>query len=407
MTAQHPFSGIFIIALPLILSLSPLTARKDYRSALSAKEANAWIKHFLRRAPRRVVKRFHPGGPKSGRTLLAISYKDQIFDRRGFAKFRGIIQPVERITYVYSNCLRSNQLKVFVRNKRNLNALQYSAPGLFTDPMIRWDILEQRDCTGEGDAAKLFHGFIITTFTRPDPKERENDKKIFTDLLAGKEITPHRPGDQYNPRHNTVTRVLTRNTTWNHMLIVSDLTGSMGPYVGRLLLWQKQNAHLKRAKHFVFFNDGDKKKSSEKKAGVTGGIYQTGAENLNDIIKRAIEATAGGTGGDLQENDVEALLKGVQACPACQSLVLVADLRSPMRDFKLHSRILKPVKIILCGKGRTINLEYLDLARNSGGSLHTYDKDFTSIASMQENDTINIMGYTYMVRGGAFIRLRR
>ena len=70
------------------------------------------------------------------------------------------------------------------------------------------------------------------------------------------------------PMHNsrrTVERVFERNKSWENMLVVADLTGSMTPYTRQLLLRFKLNAARKAVKHFMFFNDGDMKPDRTKR----------------------------------------------------------------------------------------------------------------------------------------------
>ena len=44
-----------------------------------------------------------------------------------------------------------------------------------------------------------------------------------------------------------------RHPEWNNMLVVADLTGSMSPYVGQLLLWLKLKTTTHPAKYFSVF----------------------------------------------------------------------------------------------------------------------------------------------------------
>jgi hypothetical protein len=56
-------------------------------------------------------------------------------------------------------------------------------------------------------------------------------------------------------------------------------------------------------------------------------------------------------------------------------LILVADNSSAVKDMELLERIKKPVHIILCGSPadsmQAMQPEYLEIARRTGGTLHT------------------------------------
>jgi hypothetical protein len=65
--------------------------------------------------------------------------------------------------------------------------------------------------------------------------------------------------------NSVVFNVLKRNKKWNNKLIVADLTGSMYPYAQQVSTWMK--LHFMKdttSQHFVFFNDGDKKRMKTK-----------------------------------------------------------------------------------------------------------------------------------------------
>ena len=64
---------------------------------------------------------------------------------------------------------------------------------------------------------------------------------------------------------NVIFNVLKRNKQFKSKLIVADLTGSMYPYAQQISTWLKlQFLKDSTSQHFVFFNDGDKKKDIDK-----------------------------------------------------------------------------------------------------------------------------------------------
>ncbi len=201
-----------------------------------------------------------------------------------------------------------------------------------------------------------------------------------------------------------VMKVMERNKTWKKMLVVEDVTGSMMPFVADLLLWNALKGNLQNTEHFVFFNDGDQKETYEKTVGATGGIYHTKPKSVDVLEEVMISAIAGGEGGDTPENDIEAILEGLQKCPQCEEVILIADNNATPRDLEILEKINKPVHVILCGTAyRKINPAHLLIAWKTKGSLHTIKEDITTLAGMQEGQSVVVMGKTFKILNGKFV----
>jgi hypothetical protein len=214
----------------------------------------------------------------------------------------------------------------------------------------------------------------------------------------------------------TVLAVLTRmDTLWTNKIIVTDVTGSMMPYMNQVLIWHALKNAQNETDAYLFFNDGDNRKTHEKMIGATRGFYPARSEKMDDIYNTMITACLAGNGGDSPENDVEALLyvqkylkdSDDTRVPRTAELILVADALSPMRDCNLMGKINKPVRVILCGsesaEGVAINVDYLTLAAATGGSIHTIEKDIMDIALTKEDEVITVCGNQYVRKNGAFI----
>ena len=201
---------------------------------------------------------------------------------------------------------------------------------------------------------------------------------------------------------STVLKVLDR-MQWNSMLVVTDVTASMFPYTGQLLLWLKLNEDDRRIQQFVFFNDGDNREDDTKVAGRTGGIYSSGSSVFETIEELAFKAMINGNGGSIPENNVEALLHGIKACPDCGSIVMIADNSSAVSDLSLLKNVNRPVHIILCGIHNEINTDYLDIAKSTKGSIHFLNDDLLNLTVMKEGETITIHGLKYRIVNGKFI----
>lgn len=176
------------------------------------------------------------------------------------------------------------------------------------------------------------------------------------------------------PPDSTVIKVFDR-MQWNNMLVVADVTASMYAYSGQLLLWLKLHEDERRIKQFVFFNDGDDKEDDNKIMGSTGGIYSTSSSVFDVVEQLVFKTMSNGNGGNIPENNIEALLNGLHACPDCSAVIMIADNASKVSDMALLKQINKPVHIILCGVHDVINADYLNIAKSTGGSLHTAEED--------------------------------
>ncbi len=218
----------------------------------------------------------------------------------------------------------------------------------------------------------------------------------------------------YNPKKckglksdSLVMKVLDRNKDWKKMLVVEDVTGSMMPYIADLLLWNALKGNLQNTSHFVFFNDGDSKTIEDKVIGSTGGLYHAKPKNVEVLEETMISAIAAGDGDDTPENDIEAVLAGIKACPDCEEVILISDNNATPRDLELVSQITKPVRVILCGVRYAPNPAHLFIAWKTKGSLHTIKEDITKLKEMKEGETITIMGRSYKILNGEFITMKR
>jgi hypothetical protein len=174
-----------------------------------------------------------------------------------------------------------------------------------------------------------------------------------------------------------------------------------------LLLWNALKGNLQQTSHFVFFNDGDNTPNAEKEIGSTGGIYHATPKNVEVLEETMIAAIAGGNGDDIPENDIEAILAGIKACPDCAEVILIADNNATPRDLKLVEQITKPVHVILCGIKYAPNPAHLYIAWKTKGSLHTIKEDIDTLAKMEEGQTIKVMGASYKIINGKFVPIGR
>ncbi len=351
--------------------------------------------------------------------------------------------------------------------EQRIENLEKLSPGILKDAKIKWRFIRQTACSDKASAQALFHGIVITyrpmqsaaetaselkyldeilspksgtAVSAPDGKyvshsetfkalasppevfaTKERDfvvKGALSDAKTGKHIamesdsvfgTMPTPFTYFVPvdylLDSTVIKVLNRNK-WTNMAITADLTGSMSPYTAQLLLWFKLHTADKKVKQFVFFNDGNMTPDNKKVIGSTGGIYDARASSFEDVNVLARKTMMAGCGGDGPENNVEALLKAIGLCPDCNELIMIADNWAPVKDISLLAKVKKPVRVILCGTSFGINVQYLNLARATGGSVHTMEKDLTELIKLKENEEVVLNKQRFRIEKGVFVLVK-
>lgn len=299
------------------------------------------------------------------------------------------------VTYIFTQFKSTPSFDQRQLNLNRMRRLYDVASYLFTDERIHWNVLEQVAPKSRDEASAQYHGFILFY----EDMSRYATFAEVRNQLDSINIVNYRPKSKED---TLVQTIFERNEDWKRMNVICDLTGSMSPYTAQLLMWFKANLDNKRIIHFVFFNDGDDKINSRKRPNRTGGIYTVTPSDMDDLLRVVEECMLGGAGGDLMENDIEALLRGIESCRHCAEVILIADNLSPMRDYGLMNRIRRPVRVVLCGTQLGINTQYLDLARETRGSIHTIDQDIFDLDDLRNGDQITINGETYELKRGKF-----
>lgn len=196
---------------------------------------------------------------------------------------------------------------------------------------------------------------------------------------------------------------------WKNKIIVTDLTGSMYPYLDQILSWHILDQNNSINNQYVFFNDGDQTPDSKKIIGQIGGLYYTDADNLESLTGKMMETMQGGGGADSPENDIEALLHAIDKRKTNRTeIILIADNNSDIKDFKLLHRLNVPVRVILAGtEWIGANEQYLELAYQTKGSVHTIETDIENLFELNDGENINIGNNSYRISGGKFLRIDR
>ncbi len=350
---------------------------------------------------------------------------------------------VVKIELVYTKYRTSPTFDQKQLNYNRLVELKKLVPNLFENPLWEFELISQTNGNSQEECTPMFHGFIITF--RPNSsnntllQEAEYLDKVVAQLIkkSKKDSIPDKmtydlktrwdnvigyvhdtvwkineeeqvepPDFFYNHelfKDSTVINAFSRNNTWKNFIVVTDVTGSMSPYIAQVFVWLKEQAENNEAKYFVFFNDGDAKSSGQKKSLKTEGIYGGLNKGLDAVMQKAALCMKNGSGGgEGLENDVEAMLFGQEAYVEASEIILIADNYESMRDYKFLDQIKKPVRIIICGAKTRVNIEYLDLAKATKGSVHTTKSDVLNLSSVKENQIVTIDGQTYLFYNGRF-----
>ncbi|MBN1253484.1 MAG: hypothetical protein JXR51_11930 [Bacteroidales bacterium] len=209
----------------------------------------------------------------------------------------------------------------------------------------------------------------------------------------------------FEKNKNVVCSVIFRvKKNWKDKIIVTDLTGSMYPYMKQLLIWHSLKLMTDDKNEYVFFNDGDGKRDYEKLIGNTGGIYFTDSDSSDIVIGKVLETMRNGSGGDGPENDIEALIYAQKKRNQKEEIILIADNYSPVKDISLLAKLNVPVRIILCGTDWGINPDYIEIAYKTKGSIHTIEEDIMELEKMVDGKNLKIGKYEFVFSKGKFFK---
>jgi hypothetical protein len=319
-----------------------------------------------------------------------------------------------KVELVYTSYSKSDYFDQPKLNIDRLNTLKAQAPELFASSLTRWKFITQTDCHNEAEARQLFHGFVISyrpeklvPFSADMGKSFSDRVNLYVKLVA--DVAEKVPGAGERLKSNfadiqdsTILTVLNRKKGWKNMPIVCDVTGSMTPYMLQTMIWLKLNSKAAGTAAYTFFNDGDMTADADKVIGNTGGVYLGRAIVYDSIEALMLKAMYAGSGGDAPENNIEALIKTQGKLPGCKEIIMIADNYANVKDLAFLSKVRKPVHIILCGSSAGVNVDYLNIARATGGSVHTMESDLENLARLNEGEYVTIKGQKFKIEKGVF-----
>lgn len=298
------------------------------------------------------------------------------------------------IDYVFSQ--QSDKNAQHQLDQRRFLELYLQAPFIFQQSMIKWKAYEQLGFTTPKDAAKLMHGFVL--------KYKKIEPFLTQDPTTIKRALRKR---MQRPVDSTIYKIINRHPHWEKSVVVADFTCSMSPYFLEVMSWFCLHEFKKKKSYFAFFNDGDGKPNNLKTIGNTGGVHTFRTNDMDTVVYYIAETIKHGCSGDEPENDVEAILLAMNDNPDCKEIILVADNWSDIRDFGLRTKIKKPVRVLLCNTDYGINVQYINLALQTKGSIHTIEEDLDELYKLKVGTVFTMVGHEFMVKGGAIQLLRK
>jgi hypothetical protein len=190
------------------------------------------------------------------------------------------------------------------------------------------------------------------------------------------------------------------------MAVVADVTGSMSPYSTQVMLWLKNRPEILKDGRFVFFNDGDAKPDMLKRIGSTGGIHFAASTHYDSVYMAMNRAMRAGTGGDIPENNIEAVLETLKHWPDTDTILLIADNEASVKDISLLKKVKKPVSVMLCGATEKIHKDYIEITRVTGGRLFVLSTELAEMKKWQTGTEVKIRGKKYEYKNGELVRKR-
>ncbi|MFK7785691.1 MAG: hypothetical protein AB8B56_11275 [Crocinitomicaceae bacterium] len=206
---------------------------------------------------------------------------------------------------------------------------------------------------------------------------------------------------------NAVQATFKRHPNWQNTLVIMDVTGSMSPYIAKTMAWVEATQDSSQVKAFTFFNDGDATPDQNKRTGNVGGVYGVENEAFDPVLKKMKYTMRKGGGGDCPENNVEATIKGMKLFSDCDEIIMVADNWATPRDLSLLDKVSVPIHIILCGAqpGIGINVDYIQAAYDTGGSVHTIEDDL-DMRSIESGKQFRIGRSYFTIAAGRIVKAK-
>ncbi|MSP57907.1 MAG: hypothetical protein EXR17_03500 [Flavobacteriaceae bacterium] len=238
---------------------------------------------------------------------------------------------------------------------------------------------------------------------------RKKEIRIVRDSIPLKKIAGHFEltgfFDTFGLRKTDEFKILTRKKWLGSYAVLIDVTGSMTPYTAQVMLWMKHSKSCLENGRIVFFNDGNESPDILKRIGFTGGVHMVETHHFDTAYALMQTAMKMGDGGDIPENNIEALFLAQKKWPLVDSFIMIADNNAPIKDIVLIKQVTKPVNIILCGALDRIHPHYIELAAKTNGRIYTINAEIANLNKLKFGSRIDIGKSVYEYRKEGLIKL--
>jgi hypothetical protein len=223
---------------------------------------------------------------------------------------------------------------------------------------------------------------------------RKKETRIVRDSIPLKRIPGHfeHTGffDTFGLRKTDEYKILTRKNWEGKYAVLVDVTGSMTPYTAQVMLWMKHSKTCLENGRMVFFNDGNETPDMLKRIGYAGGLHFAESHAFDTVYKTMKTAMRRGDGGDIPENNIEALIAAQKRWPNLDTLI---------------KQVTVPVNIILCGDLQKIHPNYVELAAKTNGRIYTIDAEVSNLNKLKLGGRIDIGKSVYEYRKEGLIKV--
>ncbi len=202
------------------------------------------------------------------------------------------------------------------------------------------------------------------------------------------------------PQSEFVSKTLTNNA-WKKAVLVCDVTGSMDKYNDQTLVWLKPRIEAgdSSIRGVVLFNDNE-----DHEINMLRGTHSFKPATYEEAAERFKSARKESNGYDVNENNIQGLLRAQADYPSAENLIMIHDNNEPW-DFSLASQVTKPVHMLVCGPSAALEVSFLNLARMTKGSVHFNGLSYTNLDAYTEGQTLKVDNTMYVVRDGKFERM--
>ena len=124
----------------------------------------------------------------------------------------------------------------------------------------------------------------------------------------------------------------------------------------------------------------------------------TELDSVNNLIKSTMKK---GSGGEISESDVEAILFAIKNDPEADAILLIGDNYSNVRDLELLKDVDKKVHVIVCAAPQKIRVDYLNIVRSTGGHL-LWSGQKIDLSEVEKGEIISLGNQRYKFNGKVF-----